>query len=357
MPLDITNFINEEFAKYAFAAFGDDTVTPSIWERSNSSLDLVPGDGVTPGTFPTFVHNADHDTGYYTFDGIDDYVSSWPTMPAVYTVVVALSTSYPDGQPYFQYCNDETIKTLLTTPGAYTGNVHNIMIFDWELSSLELLYSEQYQLRRLWRDTVVDPFTARLIRSDECSLCLYLDEAIDTFFDYSNNAIGSTDYSTVWDNGVTFPVSGAAFVMDADSALNLDALTIFFEAPNFDTEATSETILQNGTNYALSIATSTGTCTVTLNGSSVSFPATGHRTFAVSVSDGESPLCYVDGTYIDYGDSAATVSSAGASQLTIGNNTARNNPFSSTLKKLSIYSAVLSDAEIRAAHIMSRQER
>jgi 5-keto 4-deoxyuronate isomerase len=107
----------------------------------------------------------------------------------------------------------------------------------------------------------------------------------------------------------------------------------------------------------LSIALSAGICTVTLNGSTFSFAATGHRTLAVSAEDGEKPLFYLNGQYAGEGSATVTLATSNAWMLTVGNNTARNNPFSSTLKKLSIYSRVLTPAEIRAAHIMSSAER
>jgi hypothetical protein len=345
---DITT-IDLAYAIYALDGFGNDTVTPSIWERSDSDLDLTPGDGATASTFPTFT-DAGNAVQYYEFDGVNDYFSNWPEMPDEYTVVIAKTTSYPDGKPEIQYCNDTTIETALTTPGGFTGALHCIIIFYTELNPVQIEFLEQYMLRRLWRDTFVDPFTARLIRDERCQLCLYCEEEAAQRDDYSLNAIGATDFSTGWDQGITFPVAGAAVVMDADAALNLDALTIFLEAIDFDTDASAETILQNGTNYVLSIALAGNTCTLTLNSSDFAFTAEGFRTLAISVSDGSKPKFYLNGRYVGEGDTNATVSSAAAGQLTIGNNTAKNNPFASTLKKLTIYSDILTDDEIIAAH-------
>ncbi|MGD9209257.1 MAG: hypothetical protein PVI90_00705 [Desulfobacteraceae bacterium] len=513
--LDFVKFINRAYVTYGCDSFGNDTVGNLIWENLNSDKDIIKGDGVTVNTFPTFVSNSDHNVEYYEFDGSNNYVSNWPDMPANYTVVAALSISYPDGKPSIFSCNDDALEIALTTPGAISGNIHSILIFDWVLSPLELVWCEQWQLRRLWRDTFVDPFTARLIRGGDCELCFYHEEEADAFDDYSLNNISSTAYSIDWNSGLTFPDSDSALVMDSDSNLNLDELTIFIESPNFDLEPSSigDTILENGTNYTLSIKDDTtqlflgleyasgedvpynnihylsnfialhsgilkligiycnyvgniklnlyeivggvptnliwaddvgiscsvgmnyinvtsedirleegkiyalgaitdsalGTitttnvtsndrhyrtglnyatftapdpitgyvsqtiakiynynaygyldtqmCEITINGSSFSFPAIGYRTLAISCKNGEKPLFYLNGRFAGQGDSIATVSSAGAGQLTIGNNTARNNPFSSILKKLSIYSTSLSDAEIRAAHIMALADR
>lgn len=355
--LDFAEFMQDAWAVYPMSSFGHDTVGNLVWEKKALAKDLVFGDGLTAGTFPSFVEHTGHETAYYSFDGVDDYFSAWPTMPDEYTVMAALSPAYPSGKPYVQSCTDTTVETLLSTSGAFAGNVHGIIIFAWVLSPLQLAYAEQRMLRRLWRDTFVDPFTARLIRSGDCAICLYCEDEANRFNDYSTNAIGSTDYSTVWEAGLTFPVSGAALVMDSDEALNLDALTIFLEAPNFDTEAIAETVLANGTNYELTVGQSAGICTVALNGSELSFPAVGHITLAVSASPGQYPRFYLDGEYAGEGDSIVSIYASDAGQLTLGNNSSRDNPFASTLKKLSIYSAVLSNAEVRAAHIMARQDR
>jgi hypothetical protein len=357
--LERKDFIASAYAVYSMDDFGNDTDTPAIWEKLDSNLDLTPGDGATGSTFPTFTADTDHETAYYSFDGVDDYISDWPAMPAEYTVVAAMSSSYSDGQPEIQSCNDTTIETLLTTSGSFTGNLHCLLIFDWELSSEELLDCEQIMLRRLWRDTFVDPFTARKIREDICQLCLYCEEEADKFDDYSDNAIGSTDYSIGWNYGIYGLISASGLVMDSDSSINLDSLSIFIEAPNFDTEAAASgrTILQNGTNYILEISKSGDVGTVTFNSSSCTFAVNGNRTLCVTANDGEKPRFYINGSFIGEGNSVCTVSSAGAGQLTILNNTARNDAFASTLKKFSLYSEILTDAEIRAAHIMAMSTR
>jgi hypothetical protein len=511
--LDFVKFINRAYAAYSCDTFGNDTIGKYIWENKDRTKDLIMGDGSDSDTFPSFVSNSVHNVEYYHFDGIEEYISNWPEMPDEYTVVVSKSTIYqPGGHPYIDSCNNDTIKNELTVAGGFSGNIHNILIFDWILSPLELLWCEQYMLRRLWRDIYVDPFTARLIRGEDCQLCFYHEKEALRFYDYSINTIGSTDYSTVWNSGLTFPDSDSALVMDSDSNLNLDELTIFIDSPNFDLNASQvETILQNGTNYNItivnndiflfgysnidslislnddfhiyaeydclfdgyvtkiryyetyfgnlkpnlyikngssydllwsnndnnpvssgwndiildtSVSVSAGEtyaigynadfttryrmesgyilgyksmtystfnapssfnpgvdgytvktdgrvlpveawgwdnnnleCVITFNGSQFIFPKKGYRTLAISCKNGEKPLFYLNGRFAGQGDSIATVSSAGAGQLTIGNNAARDNPFSSTLKKLSIYSTSLSDCEIRAAHIMALADR
>jgi hypothetical protein len=506
-PLDFSGFPQSAFATYGCDTFGNDSDGNRVWENKSESLDLILGDGETASTFPAFVSNTDHDVEYYTFDGVDDYVSNWPTLPSAYTVCASFSDSYPDGHPYVTQCNDSTIEDLLTVSGAFTGNLHGILIFGWTLSELESNFVEQVMLRRVWRDTFVDPFTSRLIRSGDCKLAMYFEEESDRFVDYAN-ALGSTDYSSVWDNGLTFPISNAAVEMDASGDLNLDELTIFLEASDFAENClTSNTIVENGTNYSLEISNGnsdkffgqdeSGTpstlnhdfhiystfdcavdgyithirvydnganeikpslflksgssytrlwcddtgvsivsgwnmialdspvqvvagekyaislnayasisriigsgmvsgykaatystfaapasfdptadgytqktdfnlvveaygysadntdCIVSIGGADYSFVKSNNRTIGVSVVDGEKPLIYLDGEYSGQGDSVATISSGGGSTFHIGNNSTRSNPFASTLKKLSVYSAILSPDEIRAAHRMA----
>ena len=357
MPhLDWTSFMREAFAIYACDGFGNDVVSPAIWERKDSSLDLIPGDGETSSTFPTFVEKTDHELAYYTFDGVDDYVSGWPTMPTTYTVCAAFSSSYPDAHSYVSWCNNDTIQSTLTTPGGFTGNVHSILIFGWELSELELNYVEQWMLRRAWRDTFVDPFTARLIRTGEFVIQLYGEYSSDPHRDYAQG-IGSTDLSTVWDEGITFPTSTAALVMDADSSLNLDAFTVFLEAPDWDLDVTSGYLFQNGTSYSLSISASGGNVTLDFCGSTITIPQVGYRTLAIVTKNGEYPKFYADGKFLGVGNATVTISTATANQLYLGNNITQTAPFHATLKKFSMCNVLLSEDEIRTAHIMALAER
>jgi hypothetical protein len=184
-----------------------------------------------------------------------------------------------------------------------------------------------------------------------------LEEQEDGPIDFSLGAIDSTVYNVVYDEGLTFTLSTSALVMDSGESLDLDVISIFIEAPDFDTEATDETILENGTNYTLSVALVTGVCTLEFNGSEFSFDATGKRSLAVTCEDGEKPLFYLNGIYAGEGDIVATISPEGADQLTIGNNAACSNSFASTIKKISIYNRILTPGEIQAAHIMAMHER
>jgi len=361
---DFKSYARSAFAIYAMDAFGNDTVGNFVWERRDGGKDLVIGNGVDTDTFPTFVSNSDHETDYYSFDGVDDHFSSWPTMPDEYTVVAALSDSYPDGQPYIQSCNDSTIETMLTTSGGYTGNVHNMIVYDKELSAVEIDLADKYHLRRLWRDTFVDPFTARLIRAGDCALCLYCEEEASRFDDYSGKEIGSTDYSTVWDNGLIFPTSSAAMVMDVDTALDLDEVTFFIHAPNFDDLAGSsgKNLFQKKDNYSSSISKTGITATVYFTGSSINFTVSNHQTIAITAKTGEKPKFYIDGFYIGEGDIIVTLDTTGGvgpglNQLTIGNNSGKYLPMNGVLKKLMVFNRVLTDLEIRASHIMALAER
>jgi len=353
--LDFKNFINSAWAVYPMGNFGDDTIGNYIWEKTTSSKDLLKGDGSTAGTFPTFVANTDHDTEYYTFDGATDYVSGWPTMPAAYTVIAAKSSAYVAGQPSIQSCNDTTIETLLTTPGSYTGNIHNIVIFDWVLSDLELAHAEQHMLRRVWRDTYVDPFTARLIRTGECVLQLYGELESAPHTDYAQG-LGSTDDGTGWDNGITFPLSDSAVIMDSDASLDVDEITIFFKMSN----KTSNTyhICQNGSNYEFHAIVYDAACMLTFNDSfKYLSSADTLNTIAVTNTHLEKPDFFINGIYVGTGDIKTAISAAGADQLYIGNNAAQTDRFESTIKMFSVFNKKLSEKEIMVIHLAAMAER
>jgi hypothetical protein len=296
--IEMKALINSAWARYACDSFGDDTVGHFIWERVDGYLDLITGDGSDTDTFPTLTVNSDHDTAYYEFDGVDDYVSSWPTMPTSYTVVAALSDSYPDSQPYVQICNDDTIETLLTTPGSFNGNLHNLIIFDSVLDSDDLKIVEHRMLRRLWRDTFVDPYTARLIRDTDCVVQIYGEYESDPFVDYAQG-IGSTDVSTSFDVGITFPETYSSLVMDDDVSVNgLTELSIVVESTNWDMQ---EGCLISHSDFAITLSVSGTECTINFNGYELTIDQVGYKTLGVTWETGSAPSFFANGYYIGDG--------------------------------------------------------
>lgn len=296
--IEMKALINSAWARYACDSFGNDTVGHFIWERVDGDLDLLQGDGSDTDTFPTFTENTEHNTSYYEFDGVDDHVSSWPTMPDNYTVVAAMSDSYSDGQPYIQSCNDDTIETLLTTPGSFTGNLHGLIIFESIIDADDLAIVEKRMLRRLWRDTFVDPYTARLIRDEDCLVQLYGEYETDPFVDYAQN-IGSTDSSTDFDEGITFPETYSSLLMDEDASVNgLAELSIVVESTNWDMQ--DGCLISHG-DFSLTVSVSGDECTINFNGYELTIDQIGYRTLGVTWETGNAPSFYANGYYIGDG--------------------------------------------------------
>ena len=355
-------------ARYACDPFGDDSVRGVAWEKVDRLKDLTLGDGVDPDTFPTLTLNDDHKLTYYAFDGIDDYMSNWPAMPAEYTVFAALSSAYPSGNPYVQACNDATIKTLLTTPGSFTGNLHNLVILDHEAGALEAAYLEYRMLLRCWRQTYADPITARYIRSGECVLQMYFQDEASKFVDYAQG-LTATDYSTGWDEGVTYPSASAA-VSWSDASLELESMTMIWEMPGWDLTPNEDAyLMQNGTSawlkmddsspapgvdgdLVISMGDGTNTSTLTVPRSTA-----GYRFFAVTLKSGQVPRFYADGQPIGYGDTALTPVSTNANPLYLCNDSARNNAHGGTVKKFSVFTRALSASEIKALTFAATLDR
>lgn len=222
MPLSL---LSDAYAIYACDPFGDDSDGNYIWDRSLSSLDLTKGDGSTSSTFPTFTTDADYDTSFYAFDGVDDYLSGW-SIPSGYWISAVFSTAYPDGQPYVTQVTDDTIKSLLTVSGAFTGNLHNMVVFATEPTTAEKAEIADYQTRRLWSEQHADPYVARLIRNEDCVLWLDFEHPEDMYHDYSGVTATVTPTNCEWDDGLKFDTGGKLTVPD-QSDLRLTEMTLF----------------------------------------------------------------------------------------------------------------------------------
>lgn len=328
------------------ATFGDDTDGNKIWDKFDSVNDLIKGDGSTAGTFPTFTSESE-EIEYYEFDGVDDYVSNWPDMPAAYTVSAALSDSHPDGQPYISQCNDATVKNLLTVGGAFTGNLHNLVIFDSVLSAEEALAWADYQLRRVWRDTLINPYTARLIRNGEDVQEYVFSDVAAPYTDWSDTGATATPTGITWSNGLTYDNSSSVVTVPDEAAVRSDPVSIFASGV-FDTGH----IVDKGTNYEVSAVYAAGNVTITANGvSSGAIACANLYSIGVVLEDGEYPMFYVNGYYKAVGGSTTTVNDTDTNDLLIGNQAGGSSEFTGTLKRLTIVNRALEDTEIGMLHL------
>jgi len=336
----------DAWARWACESFGDDTVTPAIWEHSDPDYDLTPGDGVTASTFPTHTVNAPG-IEYYAFDGVDDYLSNWPTMPDTYVVSAALSDSYPDGQPYIVQCDDDTVETLLTTPGAFAGNLHNLVIFDSAITAAEKDAWAAYQLRRLWRDTYVNPYAARMIRRGDDVGEYVFTVSGDPYADYSETAASVTPTGITWDDGLTFDNGSSAVTVPDAAALRGREISVFASG-----DFAGGHLIDKGTNYEIDVAYSAGSVTITANGvASAAIPVATLYSVGVVMVNSLVPVFYVNGLLADTGGSPVTVDKTATDDLLIGNQAGGSDEFTGTLKRLSVVTRALTAAEIFMLHL------
>lgn len=342
--------VEAPWVAWACDEFGNDTVGNRIWEKSISVYDLIKGDGATAGTFPTFTTDVPG-VSYYTFDGVDDYISNWPTMPATYTVSAAMSDSYPDGQPYIVQCNDDTIENLLTVGGAFTGNLHNLVIFDSILSVEEAQAWASFQLRRLWRETYINPYTARLIRADESIQEYVFTVSGDPYKDYSNLDVTATPSSITWEDGLIFNSLASVVTVPDETGLRLDEITIFVSGI-----FSSGTIVEKLNNYLVEFNSTSNSITLSINGISsgaISIPIAQVYSVGITATTGGYPNFYVNGRQRVTSGSTITLNSATSNVLNIGNlaSPGITSAFTDVLKRLSICNRILNQPEMMMLHL------
>ena len=348
----LTSFVEDAFATYGCDTFGNDTDGNRIWDNTNSVRDLTKGDGSTSSLFPTFVDYPSHYTQYYSFDGVDDYLSDWPTMPSTYTVSAALSSAYPTGIPYIQQVNDDTIETLLTTGGALAGNLHCLTIFDGVLEQIQLYHLEWTQLSRLWRETSCDAYTSRLIIEGTCVQSYFFENPAQTLNDYSDVNTTQTDTDITWDNGVEFASSTSEISVPDEADLRSDEITIHAVVEGL-TSSTDDYLVIKGVNYTLrKVSNVLYFLTSTL---SLPPPVWGnYSAITVTCKSGENPKFYFDGVYNNDGSTTVTVDHTETDDLYIGNDSDGSNNFKGKIRKLSVYKQVLTPSEIKTLYEHTR---
>lgn len=325
--------------------FGDDSEGNYIWEKFTPARDLTLGDGSTASTFPTFTTD-EPGVSYYEFDGVDDYLSNWPDMPTSYVVSAAMSDSYPDGQPYIMQYDDTTIETLLTTPGSFTGNLHNLVIFDEVISAEEKLAWADYQLRRCWRDTYINPYTARLIRNGDDIQEYVFTVSGDPYNDYSDTGATPSPSGITWNGGLTFDTGASVVTVSDEAALRSDEISIFVSGV-----FAGGHVVDKGTNYELSAVYAAGSVLITVNGVASSvIPVTNLYSLGVTMTDGGHPTFYVNGREIETAVGSVTVDDTDTNDLLIGNQSGGSDEFTGTFKRLSIFNRELIAAEMFMLH-------
>lgn len=320
-------------------AFSDRTA--KICSSLAVANDLVKGDGVTSATFPTFVAT-NTDTGtpsHYVFDGANDYVGNWPTMPTDYTVVAIVD----DGSgPELWTCNDTEIEDALTASGAFSGKLYRLVIFDEELDAEQLTFLEYHWVSKVPR-AGARGIEHRLILDGSCVLShRYIDGDSD---DVSLCGLDGVDTDVTYsDAGVGCLVSTSKITVAYDEAMQLSELSVAFSA-SLDAQ---RHIVNRGVNYKITVS---GT-EVTLLASGVSrtisySPETTEHHYVVNCVSGHKFRLYVDGIYIGESSDVSTLGTS-SSDLTIGEQSASSN--TATIGRLQIYNRALNEHEIKALY-------
>lgn len=348
----MTISLSDAYAVYGCGAFGDDTDGNYVFENLDSAKDLIKGDGSTSSTFPTFTQYSDHDTSYYAFDGIDDHVSGW-TIPDGYFISAVFSTSYPDSTPYVTQVTDTTVKNLLTVSGAFTGNLHNLVVFETEPSVADKEWLADYQMRRLWSDSYIDPFSARLIRNGDCVYHLDFEHPEDLYNDYAGVSTISPTGGDSWDGGIVFSGTGQELVAADTAALRiLDDVTIFL---SFDPSTVDGINVSKSAEYGSALdagASDTIRMRMIIPGGATmgtSDYVDSPSTFAGVATVGSGVAFYADGKFVNLNGSVSTRTSSSADlefSKTAG-----------TFYRIQIFNRALTAAEIELLHYSAMLSR
>ena len=288
--------------------------------------------------------------GGYLFDGVDDYFSGLPELPDEYTIT-AVTSAYSTGAvfPEFVNHNDTTLLDDLTTAGGFEGFLHNLAIWDWELTSLQLEHARYEHLRDVYRG-VARGFVARLIAEGVCVFYESLQASPGfAFREHAQDVIGTPDDVTLDPpNGATFGDSDSHVLFADQSAYRLSQGTILASADTFESDG--GTLLQKGANYSIQTVDFGANVRFYLNSSYADFLDIGPVSVAVTMRDGEIPRIFADGEYQGDGDSSVTLDDTDTDDLIIGNSSSLNNRFLHALRQVCFCDQILTDTEIMALH-------
>lgn len=339
--LDIPGDIPKPLYQWHCRAFGDKTTL--IRSSMDPANDLIKGDGVTSSTYPNFITFGDVFRPRYIFDGANDYVSNWPTMPDVYTVVAMVDSG--EG-PELWTCNDDTIEAALTTSGAWSGSLYRLVIYDEILDSVQIASLAYYWVSRLPRGGCKG-IDHRLILDGSCILShRYIDGDSDDRTD--NGHDGTETDVTYLDEGAGFLVSTSEITVPYAEDLQLSELSISFTA----SVNTQRAVVERGTNYKIWINSSSVSFRASSVTRTVSYsPGTTIHHYAITCVSGEKFKLYVDGVYVDEASDVSTLGTS-ASDLEIGKQVLSSN--TGIIGVLQFYNRVLNQHEIKALYYRSK---
>jgi hypothetical protein len=336
----VKSFWDEASSVYSCSEQCDQPDT--IWDRTVNVNDLYKADGAVQISYPDF--NADE---YYEFDGVDDYVSGWADLAAAFTITAVTSTSYP-GRPAIQQHNDLTFRDQISTPGGYSGFLHSLKIYDSVLASVQLKHDEYSQLKFLPRGPVSGIEHNLITEGSAIWVGKFNVVFYSPYIDWSRtNATGvETDVTEDPTDGLTFPLAGSNVEVSDEAALRVDAITISLTG-DFSSFAGTSYIAQKGSNYYLT----TSAASIDFKGSTIAHTWAATDThLAVTAKTGFKPRFFINGEFIGEGNSTVTLDDTDTSDLIIGNNLAKNDPYLSNIKRFLIMNQPLVDDEVRVLY-------
>lgn len=323
-----------------------------ITDRTVNLRDFSLADQLTLSKYPTFTVDS-QGNAYYSFDGVDDYISDLPTLPETYTFTAALSSS---GSPYpvIQQDNDDTLHGDLTTEGGHTGYVHSMILHSGVLNTLQLYHDEYQHLYNLRRGRAFGAYH-RLITEGSCQLVVFFDYASDPYTDFSKNAFNGTETNLTQQgtDGTEWTASNSTQSHADNVNLRLSQGTIFISLKG-SSDVVTGTLIDKGTSYKLTTSSAVDSplqVALNFNGSSATkSQITDFDSVAVTFKNGFKPRFFFNGEFFDEGSTVVTVDDTDTSPLDIGNNNELNDETPYYLKQVAVINRPLTDKEVKAMH-------
>jgi hypothetical protein len=347
-----TSFMDAATAVWRCDAQCDNTENNTIMDKGVNSLDLYKADRVTSARFPTFVVDK------YQFDGVDDHIANFPSLPASYTITAATSTVAAP-HPVIQQHNDTTLLYDLENQGDYTGFLHSLILHPTVLTQIQLYHDEYQHLYWLTRTWAFGAYH-RLITEDTCRICMFLDDATDTYQDYSSDEIlgVATLVTKNGADGCTFESATSRVTVDCTgNVLAPDGEGTIGILGTFDV-GNDGYVLYKTANYYLRVVYPEDSPwmfrimfinsfpDMDIPNADVANGALEH--IAVTFKSGEYPRFYLNGEFYDVGITQVAPDDSGSTDLIIGNNGTPNDPFESYMQHVFITDKALTDAEVYA---------
>lgn len=343
---NMTDWFINAMAIFRCDAINDDTVGHKILDRSDGTNDITKANGIVITSFPVFVPASETSDACYNFGGFS-YISDLPDLPVDYTISACQATSATAWPTVVQH-NDLTFLSTLED-ATFVGVLRSLIMHTSILSAIQLSHDKYQHLYWQWRGRAFGEYH-RLITDGNCVFAMFLDDAINTFDDYSENEADGV--ATMVDkyglDGCTFRDPASNVESPHETGLSVDNITISVLG-TFGFVMGATTLVDKGTNYKLII----NLFVLELNGSSIRHSAINFEHVAVTAKIGDYPKFFINGKYVGLGDTLFA-RTQDTSNLTVGSNNEHNNATYDYLKHIYIGNEPLTDDEIGALYEQAR---